>query len=35
MNAAMKEFAQRPYQEISISQICNHLFLEKIFIKTM
>ena len=25
MNAAMKEFAQRPYQEITISQICNHL----------
>ena len=21
----MKEFAQRPYQEIMISQICNHL----------
>ena len=25
MNAAMKEFAQRPFQEITISQICNHL----------
>ena len=25
MNAVMKEFAQRPYQEITISQICNHL----------